>query len=84
MVGCPNEKHALLEQVSQGPSNNGVVLNELLVVPRESQETAELLDITWLWPGLNSGDLGGIRRNALCTDNMSQVADRLLGKAAFG
>ena len=57
MVGSPNKELALLEQISQGPVNHNVVLNELSVITCESKETVELLDITWLWLGLHSGNL---------------------------
>ena len=57
MVDSPNKEHTLLEQISQRSGNHSIVLNELPIIPCESEEAAKLLDIRWLRLGLHSGNL---------------------------
>ena len=75
MVGSLDKEHTLLKQICQRPGNHSIVLNKLAIIPCESEEAAELLNIRWLRPGLHSGNLGWICGDSLCTDDMTQVVD---------
>lgn len=84
MISCPDKQDPLVEQIYQGASNDCIMLDKLSIVTGETEKTAELLEVSWLRPGLNGCYIGGISGNSLGTDNMSQIADRLLSELAFG
>lgn len=80
----PHVDGVLLQEVGEGPGDDAVTTDELAVVPREIEETSQLLCICRRLPCLDIFNLGSISGDAIGADDVPQVVEAPHGEGAFG
>ena len=70
---CPLELYALMQQISQRPSNLGEVLDESRTIAGETEKTLDLLNILRRSPIENSLDSFRVDGNTILGDDMPKI-----------
>ena len=78
---CPLELDALMQQISQRPSDLGEVLDESTAIVGETEKTSDLLDILRRSPIKNSLNSFRVEGNAILGDDMPKIG--YFGKPEF-
>ena len=79
----PNKRRILLAQGMQRRSNGAKILHKATIETRKAKKATHLLQIGWLWPSLNSINLGLINMNTLIRNYKTQENELINTKKAF-
>jgi hypothetical protein len=83
MYRGPYKECALLQEISERPGQQGKVPHEFTIIAGKPHETAQLLDILRWRPGQNGINFPRVSSDTGSTDDMSEIGNRGLGKAAL-